>query len=202
VDSQPHTAEFRAEQQRAERLKPSCFLVAASAKIGRMEAQERKHNPFINSPTGGRALSALQLPFFLFHPPAGYGVLTTTGRKTQKKRRKCIRVVREGDKAYMVAIKGGTSWSKNALANPDVRLRLAGGTFSGSARELLEPTETQQAKEAYCDSVYWFDYLTWINWRKGRPAATKIKGLLRGWFENGTRLVVELDIPPLDSGGS
>jgi deazaflavin-dependent oxidoreductase (nitroreductase family) len=192
----------RAEQQRAERLEPSVFPDGIVCEDRRMEAQERKHNPFINSPTGGRALSALQLPFFFLHPPAGYGVLSTTGRKTQKKRRKCIRVVREGDKAYMVAIKGGTSWSKNALANPDVRLRLPGGTFSGRARELLDPTETQQAKEAYCDSVYWFDYLTWINWRKGRPAATKIRGLLRGWFENGTRLVVELDIPSSDSGGS
>jgi deazaflavin-dependent oxidoreductase (nitroreductase family) len=159
-----------------------------------MEARERKHNPFINSPAGGRALSALQLPFFLLRPPAGYGVLTTTGRKTGKTRRKCIRAIRRGDKVYMVAIKGGTSWSKNALANPDVRLRLTGRTFSGRARELLGATETQHAKEAYCNSVYWFDYLTWINWRKGRPAAAKIRELLRGWFENGTSLVIELDM--------
>jgi deazaflavin-dependent oxidoreductase (nitroreductase family) len=166
----------------------------AFAKIGRMKAQERKHNPFINSPAGGRALSSLQLPFFLLRPPAGYGILTTTGRKTGKTRRKCIRAIRRGDSVYMVAIKGGTSWSKNALANPDVRLRLSGGTFSGRARELLGATETQQAKEAYCNSVYWFDYLTWINWRKGRPAPAKIRELLRGWFEEGTSLVVELDM--------
>jgi deazaflavin-dependent oxidoreductase (nitroreductase family) len=166
--------------------------VAASAKIGRVEAPERKRNPFINSPAGGRALSALQLPFFLLRPPAGYGVLTTTGRKTGKTRRKCVRVIRRGDKAYIVAIKGGTSWSKNALANPDVRLRLPGGVFSGRARE-LGATENQEAKEAYCESVYWFDYLTWINWRRGRPTAAKIRELLRGWFENGTSLVIDLD---------
>lgn len=138
-------------------------------------------------------LSALQLPIFLLRPPAGYGVLTTTGRKTGKTRRKCIRAIRRGDRVYMVAIKAGTSWSKNARANPDVRLRLPGGAFSGRARELLGAAETENAKEAYCNSVYWFDYLTWINWRRGRPAAAKIRELLRGWFENGTSLVVELE---------
>lgn len=168
--------------------------VMSSEKIGRMEAAERKHNPFINTPAGGKALSALQLPFFLVRPPAGYGVLTTKGRKTGKRRRKCIRAIRRDDKVYIVAIKGGTSWSKNALANPDVRLRLPGGTFSGRARELRGATELQQAKDAYCSSVHWFDYLTWVNWRKGRPAAAKIRELLRGWCENGTTLVVELDL--------
>ena len=94
----------------------------------------------------------------------------------------------------MVAIKGETSWSKNALANPDVPLRGSMVERSQVAPgELLGATETQHAKEAYCNSVYWFDYLTWINWRKGRPAAAKIRELLRGWFENGTSLAIELD---------
>lgn len=71
-----------------------------------MHARERQHNPFINSAAGGRALSALQLPFFALRPPKGFGVLTTTGRKTGKTRRKCIRAIRRGDEAYIVAIKG------------------------------------------------------------------------------------------------
>jgi hypothetical protein len=78
--------------------------------------------------------------------------------------------------------------------NPEVRLQLPSGVFSGRAREPLGATENQNAKEAYCESVYWFDYLTWINWRRGRPTAAKIRDLLRGWFENGTSLVVELDL--------
>ncbi len=157
-----------------------------------MQAAERKHNPFINSPAGGRALSALQLPLFLLHPPRGYGVLTTTGRKTGKVRRRCIRAIRRGDVVYVVAIKGKTQWARNALANPAVRLRLPGGTFSGRAREVSDATERGQAKEAYCESVHRFDYLTWINWRKGRPMRAKIRELLRGWCDEGTLLVIEL----------
>jgi hypothetical protein len=73
-------------------------------------------------------------------------------------------------------------------------LRLPGGVFSGRARKLLGATENQEAEEAYCESIYWFDYLTWINWRRGRPTAAKIRELLRGLFENGTSLVVDLDM--------
>jgi hypothetical protein len=62
-----------------------------------MQATERKLNPFINTPAGGRALSAMQLPFFLVRLPSGYGVLTTTGRKTGKVRRRCVRAIRRGD---------------------------------------------------------------------------------------------------------
>jgi deazaflavin-dependent oxidoreductase (nitroreductase family) len=157
-----------------------------------MQVAEREHNPFINSPAGGRALSAMQLPFFLVHPPRGYGVLTTKGRKTGRVRRRCIRAIRRDDMVYMVAIKGTTQWARNALAGPAVRLRLPGGTFSGPAREVSGATESQRAKEAYCESIHRFDYLTWINWRKGRPTRAEIRELLRGWFDEGTPLVVEL----------
>jgi deazaflavin-dependent oxidoreductase (nitroreductase family) len=160
-----------------------------------MEAADRKHNPFIASAAGGKALSALQLPFFLVRPPAGYGVLTTTGRKSGKTRRRCLRAIRRGNEVYMVAIKGTgrTAWARNALASPDVRLRLSGGTLSGRARELHGATERERAQEAYCASVHGFDYLTWINWRRGRPTPARIRELLRGWFDEGTPLVVELD---------
>jgi deazaflavin-dependent oxidoreductase (nitroreductase family) len=156
-----------------------------------MRSDERRYNPFINSPAGGRALSALQLPFFLMRPPRGYAVLATTGRKTGKVRRRCVRAIREGDVVYLVAIKGKTQWAQNALANPTVRLRLPGGTASGQARE-VSVTERQRAKEAYCESIHGFDYLTWINWRRGRPTRGKIQELLRGWFDEGAPLAIEL----------
>jgi deazaflavin-dependent oxidoreductase (nitroreductase family) len=138
----------------------------------------------------------MQLPCFLLRPPAGYAVLTTTGRKTGKIRRRCVRAVRRGDDVYIVAIKGTrTAWARNALANPDVRLRLPGGAFSGRARELRGDAEEQQARDAYCDSVHPFDYLTWLNWRSGRPTSAKIRELLRAWFEDGRPLLVELNPP-------
>jgi hypothetical protein len=55
-----------------------------------MQATERKLNPFINSPAGGRALSAMQLPFFLVRPPM----------------------------VYVVAIKGKTQWAKERARKP------------------------------------------------------------------------------------
>src|SRR5215212_7311688 len=43
---------------------------------------ERQGNPFLRSARGGRVLSGLMLPHFTILPPAGFGVLTTTGRRT------------------------------------------------------------------------------------------------------------------------
>jgi hypothetical protein len=56
-----------------------------------MLAVERKGNPFMRSPTGGRVLSAMMLPLFILRPPSGFGVITTTGRRTGKTRRNCTR---------------------------------------------------------------------------------------------------------------
>jgi deazaflavin-dependent oxidoreductase (nitroreductase family) len=155
--------------------------------------QERTHNPFLNSAAGGRTLSALQQPGFTVLPPRGFGVLTMTGRVTGKTRRKCVRAIRSGDKAYLVAIKGmRTAWLKNVLANPEVRLRLRGGWFSGVARELRDEAERRKAREAYVGTVNPFDYAECLNWLKGWPTRTKIRALHGGWFENGVPLVVEL----------
>src|SRR5213592_3314342 len=66
--------------------------------------RERERNPFTKSAQGGRVLSALMLPFFLVRPPAGFGVLMTTGRRTGKRRRKCVRLIRDGSRAYLVML--------------------------------------------------------------------------------------------------
>ncbi|CAN5834221.1 hypothetical protein BH24ACT3_BH24ACT3_02400 [soil metagenome] len=153
---------------------------------------ERQHNPFINSSAGGRALNALQRPFFAIRPPKGYGILITTGRRTGKKRSRCVRVASDGNKAVLVAIKGSrTAWARNALANP-VRLRLPGGAQAGTARAPSGQAEKEVARELYCGSVTWFDYLTYANWRTGRPTRAGIIRLLNHWFDDGTPLVVDL----------
>jgi deazaflavin-dependent oxidoreductase (nitroreductase family) len=153
---------------------------------------ERKRNPFVRSSTGGRVLSALQLPWFAILPPAGYGVLTMTGRKTGKRRRKCVRAIRSGSKVYITSIRPTTAWLKNVQANPGIRLRIRGGTFTGLARELRDPVETQEAMAAYCETVNPVDYLACSLHRTGRPTRSKIKQLHRKWFDLGTPLVVEL----------
>ena len=138
-------------------------------------------------------LSASQLPLFLVRPPAGYGVLTTTGRKTGKRRRRCVRAVRRGGRAYIVAIKGGrTGWLKNALAHPEVGLRIRGGRFTGLAREVRED-ERAEARATYCDTkAGLFERAEYSLWRPDRPTPAKIEELHRHWFDTGVPLVVEL----------
>jgi deazaflavin-dependent oxidoreductase (nitroreductase family) len=154
---------------------------------------ERKGNPFVRSAAGARILSASQLPWFTALPPRGFGVLTTTGRRTGKTRRKCVRAIRRGNKAYIVSIGGAhAAWLKNIRANPNVRLRIRGGTFAGIARELHEAAEREQARTAYCEALNPFDYAECAMHRVGRPSRFKIEELHRSWFENGIPLVVDL----------
>lgn len=166
--------------------------------------REQPHNPLIQGNTtvlgvsfhGGRVLSAMQLPWFRLMPPKGFGVLTTTGRRTGRTRRKCVRAIRRGENVYIVSIGGPrAAWMKNIRANPDVTVRIRGGTFRGRARELEDPAEVELAVTAYCGTVNSFDYAECAMWRTGRPTRTKIEDLHRGWFREGTPLVVELDVP-------
>jgi|SRR5580704_257125 deazaflavin-dependent oxidoreductase (nitroreductase family) len=161
-----------------------------------------KHARVIRSAKDGRILSAAMLPFFQVRPPSGYGVITTTGRRTGKTRRKCVRVIRRGDRAYLVQLRPPTlamtrpsstaGWLWNIRANPSVRLRIRGGTFAGVARELEEPAELEQAREALCETVNLFDYGECDLHLRGLPTRAKIKELHRYWFDTGVPLVVEL----------
>jgi deazaflavin-dependent oxidoreductase (nitroreductase family) len=150
-------------------------------------------NPLTTKPTGGRILSALQLPFFIVWPPRGFAVLTTTGRKTGKKRRKCVRAIRDGDKVYLVSLPGRYSaWFRNLQANPHVRLRIRGGTFDGVAREITDPAEYEAGKAIYCGTVNLFDRPMHRAHRRGRPTPERIRTLLERWFTVCTPLVIEL----------
>ena len=117
-----------------------------------------KHKRLIRSARDGRLLSASMLPLFLVRPPSGFGVITTTGRKSGKPRRKCIRVIRRGRTAYIVQLRppelammrpsAVAAWVWNIRSNPNVTLRIRGGTFAGLARELKDPAELAEAREA------------------------------------------------------
>lgn len=161
-----------------------------------------KHARLLRSARDGRVLSALMLPFFAVRAPSGYGVITTTGRKTGKSRRKCIRVIRRGNKAYLVNLRppalamkrpsAVAAWVWNIRANPSVRLRIGFTTFAGVARELQEPAELEQAREALCETVTLFDYGECDLHLHGLPTRAKIKDLHRYWFDTGVPLVVDL----------
>ena len=158
---------------------------------------ERKRNPFIRSAGGGRVLSALMLPWFLMRPPSGFGVLTTTGRRTGKARRKCIRAIRTGDRVYIVSIGGpGAAWVKNIRANPAVRLRMPGGTFAGVVRELQPGTSAaREGMRVYCETINRFDYDECRVHRPGKPTPEKITEMHGSWFTTGTPFVIDLTNP-------
>lgn len=161
---------------------------------------ERRRNPFVQTPLGGRILSGFQLPLFKLRPPEGFGVLTTTGRRTGRRRSRCVRAIRRGQRVFLVAIGGEHSaWLRNARANPDVRLRLPDGTHSGTARELRDGGEREEAMQAFCGTVNPFDFLECRAHRRGRPTREKIIELHRTWFQGGTPLVVELGAPTAGS---
>jgi deazaflavin-dependent oxidoreductase (nitroreductase family) len=161
-----------------------------------------KHKRLIRSARHGRVLSALMLPFFLVRPPSGFGVLTTTGRKTGKPRRKCIRMIRTGQKVYLVQLRppelaisrpeAVAAWVWNIRSNPNVELRIRGGTFAGIARELQDPAELAEAREALGEAVKLFDYGECNVHLRGLPTRSKIKELHRYWFDTGIPLAVDL----------
>jgi deazaflavin-dependent oxidoreductase (nitroreductase family) len=168
---------------------------AAAAEIG-------KHRRLLRTGRDGRILSALMLPQFWLATPRGYGVLTTTGRKTGRSRHKCIRVIQRRDRAYLVALRlphiavanptAVQAWVHNIRANPNVRLRIRGADFDGVAREITDADEREQARSLLCDTVFPNDYGECLMHMRGWPTRTKVQELHRYWFDTGTPIAIDL----------
>ncbi len=84
------------------------------------------------------------------------------------------------------------AWVWNIRSNPNVTVRIRGGTFAGVARELSDATELAEAHQAFCEQVNPFDYSECAMHLRGRPTRTKIEELHRYWFDTGMPLVVDL----------
>jgi deazaflavin-dependent oxidoreductase (nitroreductase family) len=166
---------------------------------------EPKHRRLIRSAADGRRLSAAMLPLFLLRPPVGFGVITTTGAKTGKRRRKCVRTIRVDDTAYLVALRPPAvaianpsivnAWVWNIRADPRVSVRMRGGTREGVAREITDPAELAQARAALCGTVNPFDFSECVTHLRGRPTRAKIEELHVYWFDTG--IPVAIDLQPL-----
>lgn len=155
-------------------------------------ADGHRRNPLTSTPTGGRILSAAQVPWFMLHPPRGFGVLTTIGRKSGSKRRRCVRVVRVENTAYLTSIRGSKAgWLRNLRAYPTVWLRISGGTFEGTARE-LRADEVDGARSVYCETLNPLDLIEYLLHMPGRPTRERINALHEHWFTTGTPLAIEL----------
>jgi deazaflavin-dependent oxidoreductase (nitroreductase family) len=165
-------------------------------------AQIARHRQLLRSGRDGRILSALMFPLLRWAPQAGYGVLTTTGRRTGKPRQKCVRAVRRGDRAYLVALHpphltltnpaAVQAWVHNIRTNPNVGLRIRGGTFDGIAREITDEDEREQARSALCETVYLGDYGECALHLRGLPSRTKIQELHHYWFQTGIPIAIDL----------
>lgn len=168
---------------------------AAAAEIG-------KHRRLLRTGRDGRILSALMLPLLRWAPPAGYGVLTATGRRTGRLRQRCVRMLRDGDRIYLVALRlphiavsnpaAVQAWLHNIRANPKVRVRIRGGTFDGDAREIADADERELARSLICDGVFPNDYGECALHLRGLPTRTKIQELHRYWFKTGIPIVIDL----------
>jgi deazaflavin-dependent oxidoreductase (nitroreductase family) len=181
---------------------PDASAERASAIREAAMAEEPKHRRLLRSRRDGRILSALMLPMLALRPPAGYAVLTTTGRKSGKTRRKCIRAIARGNTAFVVQLRPPAmaierpeivaGWVWNIRANPKVRLRLGMRTYAGVAREIEDPVELAQAREAICETVHLTDYDECALHLRGLPTREKIKALHRYWFDTGIPIAIEL----------
>ncbi len=150
------------------------------------------------------------LPSFLIRPPAGFAVITTTGRKTGKPRRKCIRAIRKDGKVYVVQLRPPelaiarpsvvAAWVWNIRSNPNVTLRIRGGTHAGVAREIKDPVELADARDAFCDTVKLFDYGECATHMRGLPSRSKIEDMHRYWFDTGIPIAIEF--AEQEAGGS
>jgi deazaflavin-dependent oxidoreductase (nitroreductase family) len=178
--------------------------MAAAAEAIREAAREEapKHRRLLRSQRDGRVLSAMMLPLFWPHAPGGFAVITTVGRKSGKPRRKCVRAIRRGNTAYIVALRPPevaierptfvSGWVWNIRANPIVRLHLGVHTHTGRAHEIDDPVELEHAREAVCETVNASDYGECLLHLRGLPTREKIMALHRYWFDTGIPLAVDL----------
>jgi deazaflavin-dependent oxidoreductase (nitroreductase family) len=190
VSAPPARTARDGEQHRAEAIREAA----------RVEAP--KHRRLLRSDRDGRILSALMLPLLWPHAPRGFAILTTTGRKSGKRRRKCLRAIRRGGMVYIVALRppelaierptAVAGWVWNIRSHPDVRIHLGLRTHRATAREIEDPDELERARDAICGAVNMSDYMECLLHLRGLPSRKKIEALHRYWFDTGIPLVVEL----------
>jgi len=133
--------------------------------------------------------------FFRVLPvPRGFALLTVTGRKTGKRRRRPIRAIRDGQTLYGVAILGAQSdWLRNLRAEPKAQARLGIRTRGVTLREITDPAEREEAEQLYIETVVPYDYfdVPIVDWAV--PSPPRIRKSHREWLERGTLVALELE---------
>ncbi len=155
-------------------------------------------NPFAGSRGYARLSNLLMVPLFRLLPVSrGFALLTVTGRRSGKARRRPVRAVRRGDTLYAVAMLGERSdWLRNVRKKPLVGVKLGSRRLAGRAREVTDAAEAAAALAAYVGEVVPADYVDYASYHWGWPTRRKIQEAHRRWAEKG--IMVAIDIERLD----
>lgn len=161
-----------------------------------------KHRRLLRTPRDGRVLNVIMRRLFVLSVPVGHAVLTTIGRKSGRPRSTFVRAIRRQDKVYVVMLRPPalavkrpsfvSAWVHNIRASPKVRVRLGRREIAGLAREIGDPVELEQARDALCGTVHLIDYGECSLHLRGLPTRNRIRDLHRYWFETGIPLVIDL----------
>ncbi len=158
-------------------------------------------NPFAGSKGYARLSNVLILPLFrLFPTTLGFVLLTTTGRRSGKPRRRPVRAVRRDNTLYAVAMMGQRSdWLRNVRKEPRVGIKAGRQRYSGLAREPSDPTEREAALELYVQEVFPADYSDYAAYHWGWPTRRKIQEAHRRWAGEGVMVAIDLERPEGES---
>ncbi|MFQ6094889.1 MAG: nitroreductase family deazaflavin-dependent oxidoreductase [Candidatus Bathyarchaeia archaeon] len=78
--------------------------------------------------------------------------ITVRGRRTKKARSTTVWFVYQGDKIYLLPVRGSdTSWYKNVLKDPDVTLTVDGRSLQARAEPITEPDRVQRVIELFAE---------------------------------------------------
>ena len=152
-------------------------------------------NPFATSRWYSKLSNIFMSPLFRLTPmPRGFALLTVTGRKSGKPRRRPVRAIRRGDTLYAAATLAERSdWLRNVRKQSRVRAKVGGRTYDATARELSDPAERQAAEDAYINEVPAYDYVDYVNLEWGFPTRRAIINAHRRWLERGVLVAIDLD---------
>jgi deazaflavin-dependent oxidoreductase (nitroreductase family) len=152
-------------------------------------------NPFAKSRWYHRLSNIFVSPQFRVLPlPRGFALLTVTGRRSGKPRRRPVRAIRRGDTLYAVAVLGERSdWLRNVRKHPSVRVKIGARTQSARAREIDDAAERESAAELYAREVVPYDYVDYASLHWGFPTRRKIQDAHRRWIEDGVMVAIDLE---------
>ncbi len=152
-------------------------------------------NPFAGSRGYARLSMIFTVPLFtLFPVPRGFALLTVTGRRSGKRRRRPMRAVRRDDTLYAVAMMGERAqWLRNVRKQPRVGAKVGRQRYEGTARELKDPSEWEEGFAAFTGVVNAQDYVDYVSFFWGFPTRRKIQRALETWAREGILVAIDLE---------